>query len=111
MDGEGINMEVNLNIKDRITLISILPSTGKITDLVEVMDLVKLIKFSDEERKLVNLEEKDGRITWDISADTPKTYNINFAQVSIIKDTIKKMDDAGSISLNMLDTCLKFSKL
>lgn len=39
-------MEVNLNIKDRITLISILPSTGKITDLVEVMDLVKLIKFS-----------------------------------------------------------------
>lgn len=104
-------MEISLNIKDRITLISILPSTGKIADLVEIMDLVRLIKFSDEERKAVNLEEKDGRITWDVSADIPKTYDINFSQVSIVKDTIKKMDDAGSISLNMLDTCLKFSKL
>lgn len=104
-------MKISLNIKDRITLISILPSTGKIADLVEIMDLVRLIKFSDEERKAVNLEEKDGRITWDVSADIPKTYDINFSQVSIIKDTIKKMDDAGSISLNMLDTCLKFSKL
>ncbi len=104
-------MKISLNIKDRITLISILPSTGKIADLVEIMDLVRLIKFSDEERKAVNLEEKDGRITWDVSADIPKTYDINFSQVSIVKDTIKKMDDAGSISLNMLDTCLKFSKL
>lgn len=104
-------MKISLNIKDRITLISILPSTGKIADLVEIMDLVRLIKFSDEERKAVNLEEKDGRITWDVSADIPKTYDINFSQVSIVKDTIKKMDDAGSISLNMLDTCLKFSEL
>ena len=104
-------MKISLNIKDRITLISILPSTGKIADLVEIMDLVRLIKFSDEERKAVNLEEKDGRITWDVSADIPKTYDINFSQVSIVKDTIKKMDDAGRISLNMLDTCLKFSKL
>lgn len=104
-------MKISLNIKDRITLISILPSTGKIADLVEIMDLVRLIKFSDEERKAVNLEEKDGRITWDVSPDIPKTYDINFSQVSIVKDTIKKMDDAGSISLNMLDTCLKFSKL
>lgn len=108
---EAQQMKISLNIKDRITLISILPSTGKIADLVEIMDLVRLIKFSDEERKAVNLEEKDGRITWDVSADIPKTYDINFSQVSIVKDTIKKMDDAGSISLNMLDTCLKFSKL
>lgn len=43
-------MEISLNVVDRLTIISILPSSGKLTDLVEIFDLVKKLKFSDEEK-------------------------------------------------------------
>ena len=47
-------MEVNLNVKDRLTLITILPTQGKITELVEVMDLVRLIRLTEEEKSEIN---------------------------------------------------------
>ncbi len=105
------NMEVNLNVKDRLTLITILPTQGKITELVEVMDLVRLIRLTEEEKSEINYKEVDGRVLWDATKEAPRDFNISFEQVKIIKDSVKKLDDDGKVNLAILDTCLKFSKL
>lgn len=104
-------MKIGLNIKDRLTIISILPTQGKITELVDVMDLVKILKFSEEEKKLVDYIENNGKITWNIEKDKTRDFDVTVDQIRIIQSTIKKMDDAGEITLNILDTCLKFKDL
>lgn len=105
------NMTVELNVKDRLVLVSILPVQGKMTDLVEVIDLIRLIKLTDDEKTEIGYTEKEDRIFWDITKETPREFEINFEQLRIIKESIKKMDDEGKIDLSILNTCLKFSKL
>lgn len=105
------NMTVELNVKDRLVLVSILPVQGKMTDLVEVIDLIRLVKLTDDEKTEIGYTEKEGRIFWDITKETPREFEINFEQLRIIKESIKKMDDEGKIDLSILNTCLKFSKL
>lgn len=104
-------MIVNLNVRDRLVVISILPTNGKLTEMVEVMDLVKKIKFSEEERNEINYNEAEGKIQWDMSKDLGKDFDLNIDQIKIIQNSIKKLDDEGKIDLNLLDTCLKFNKL
>ena len=38
-------MKLNLSVRDRLTVIALLPNTGKMTDLVEIMELLKILKF------------------------------------------------------------------
>lgn len=104
-------MVINLNIKDRLTLISILPTSGKIVELVEVMEIVKMIKFSEEERQRVKYKEDNGRVYWDPSLDIGRDFEFTYEQVGIIKDAVKKLDEEDKVTLSTLDTCLKFSKL
>lgn len=104
-------MKIGINVKDRLTLLALLPSTGKMTDLVEIMDLIKLLKFGEEERQRIRYNEDGGRITWDMSKEESIEVDINFEQLRIIKTQIKQLDNEGKIDLTTLDTCLKFSKL
>lgn len=105
------NMKVELNIKDRLVLVSILPAQGKMTDLVEVIDLIKLIRLTDTEKAEIGYKENEGRIFWDVTKETPREFEINFEQLRIVKESIKKLDDEGKVDLSILNTCLKFSKL
>lgn len=104
-------MKIKLNTLDRLTLVYILPTTGSIQELVEVMDIVRLVKFTEDEKKAINYKEDNGRITWDVNSDVGKEIEFTFEQLKVIKDTISSLDKDGKITLNILDTCLKFSKL
>jgi hypothetical protein len=48
---------MKLSIKDRLTLIGLLPQEGTLTEMVEIYDLVRELKLSDEEREEVNYVE------------------------------------------------------
>lgn len=50
-------MKIEVSVRDRLTIIALLPSSGKMTDLVEVIDLVKLIKFTEEEKAEMDYKE------------------------------------------------------
>ena len=41
-------MKIELSILDRLTLIYILPTTGSIQELVDVMDIIRLVRFTEE---------------------------------------------------------------
>ncbi len=104
-------MEISLNVIDRLTIISILPSSGKLSDLVEIFDLVKKLKFSDEERKELGMVTNQEKVTWNLEKDIEKKFDISFEQLRIIKDKIKELDEKELINIASLETCLKFSKL
>lgn len=104
-------MVVNLNIKDRLTIISILPTSGKIIELVEVMEIVKMIKFSEGEKQEVKYKEDNGKVYWDPLLDVGKDFEFTYEQIGVIKGAIKKLDEEDKVTLSILDTCLKFNKL
>lgn len=104
-------MKIKVSVRDRLTIIALLPSSGRMTDLVEIIDLIKLIKFTDEEKVQIEYKEVDGKITWNPTKEVIKEIDINFEQLRIIKEQIKKLDEAEKIDLNTLDTCLRLSKL
>lgn len=104
-------MKIDLNVKDRLAIISILPTQGSITDLVEVMEIIKKIKFSEQEKQDLSFSEDNGKITWDMSLEKANSFDLSFEQVRLIKQTIDKLNEANKIDINILDTCLKFRSI
>lgn len=105
-------MKINLSVKDRLTLTTIVPSSGSMVELMEILELLKTIRFSDEEKKEINYRQsKSGLVEWDIEKESEKEFEINSEQIRIIKEVVSKLDEEKKITLSTLDTCLKFSKL
>lgn len=104
-------MEVNLNVRDRLAIIAMLPITGTIVEVGEILELVKLLRFSDEEKTKINYREADGKIIWDIANEESKDYNLNFEQIKILKQVVNKLDEEGKVDFNNYEICYKISKL
>lgn len=104
-------MKVNLNVKDRLALISLLPTNGTLVEMGEIFELVKLIKFSEEEKASIDYTEGDGKIYWNLSKESQREFELTFEQIKIIKKSVTKLDEDGKIDFSNYDVCYKFSKL
>ena len=93
---------MKLDIKNRLLLISILPQQGTLTEMVEIYDLVRELKLSDEEKGEVAYVENGNYIKWDYEKDLNKDIQINNTQLDIIKRAINKLDKEGKINLEMI---------
>ena len=93
---------MKLDIKNRLLLISILPQQGTLTEMVEIYDLVRELKLSDEEKGEVAYVENGNYIKWDYEKDLNKDIQINNTQLDIIKKAINKLDKEGKINLEMI---------
>lgn len=104
-------MKVNFNVKDRLTIINILPSTGTILEITNSMDIVKIIRFTEDEKNLLNYSEQDSKIYWDTSKEVNKEYNLTTEQIMLLKECVKKLDDIKHVDMNSIETCLKINSL
>ena len=102
---------MKLNIKNRLILLQILPSQGSLSEMVEIMDLAKLVKLSDEEKELIAYTENNGNITWNSDKDPNKDIPLNSDKIKILKEVINKLDSEKKISIAMLDLALEINKL
>lgn len=102
---------MKLNIKNRLILLQILPIQGSLSEMVEIMDLAKLVKLSDEEKELIAYTEDNGNITWDSDNDPNKDIPLNSDKIKILKDIINKLDSEKKISIAVLDLALEINKL
>lgn len=104
-------MELDLGVKDRLAIISMLPFNGTILEVSEILDLVKLLKFSDEEIKKINYREQDGKIMWDLDKEETRTFNLTFGQIQLLKKIVSKLDEEGKIDFNNFNICYRINKL
>lgn len=96
-----------LTIKDRLTIIGILPSEGNLCEMVDIYDLVKQLKLSDEEKALVCYSENGQAIKWDATKDPMKEIVFSNDQKDIFTKAVDKLDMEGKINLNQVETILK----
>lgn len=95
-----------MKIKDRLSLLQILPSQGSICEMVDAYDLARELKLSDEEKGDVNYIESGVNIKWDYKKDPDKEINISSDQYKLIMKEIDKLDQNKQIPLSMIELIL-----
>lgn len=95
-----------LNVKERLLLLSMLPSEGSLTQMVDVYDLVRELKLSDDEKKQIAFKEDSQSITWD--GDIEKEFTLSSDQISIVNSCIDKYDKEKRINIEYIPLILKF---
>lgn len=99
-------------IKERLILLQILPTQGSLSEMVDVMDLAKQLKLSDDEKKNVDYKESaDGRITWKTDNEPNKEFNLTNDQITLLKKVITDLDKQHKININMVDLAIKIQKI
>lgn len=81
-----------LNVLDRVTLLSILPEQGDYLTLKIVRKLRESLAFEEEEISRLNIQQADGRITWDATADEGKEISIGEKAQDIIVGCLEKLN-------------------
>ena len=86
-------VNMNLQVGERLVLLSILPQEGDFTTLKIVRGLRESLSFSEEEHKTYGFKQEDNMVFWATEKDTPKDVPIGEKATDIIVDALKKLND------------------
>jgi hypothetical protein len=70
--------------------------------MVDIYDLVRDLKLSEEEKGAISYIENCTYVKWDYDKDPNKDVNITSSQMDIIKKAIEKLDKENKINLEMV---------
>ena len=88
-------------------LIGLIPQEGTLSEMVDIYDLVRELKLSDEEKKLIDYKEGSLGASWNAEKDPNKDITINSGQYSIIWKGIERLDTEGKINIEQVPLILK----
>ena len=88
---------MELQVGERLVLLSLLPQEGDFTTLKIVRGLREDLSFNEEEHKTYNFREEDNFVFWDKEKDTPKDVPIGEKATDIIVDALKKLNEAKKL--------------
>lgn len=96
-----------MTIKERLSLLQILPTQGSVSEMVDVYDLARELKLSDEEKGDIGYVELGNSIKWDDSKDPNKDIKLTSDQHKLIMKQIDILDKQKQIPLAMIELILK----
>lgn len=102
---------MNLNVKDRVAIMEILPQTGNISEMIDTMEIVKKVRITKEEKDKIGYRELSHSISWDANLDEGKEVEFSFEELSILKAAVRKLDQEKRVNAANLDICLKINSL
>lgn len=102
---------MNLSINDRLAIIQLLPTTGSLTEVVDIIEIIKKVRVGQEEKDLLKFKETPESILWDSSLDSGKEIVFTHEEVAILKDAVKILDSKRLITFSNVDICLKIKNL
>jgi hypothetical protein len=89
---------MKLSVKDRIVLLGILPATGDFLTLKIVRQLREELSFTEEETKILNLQNDGQQVKWDAEADPMKDVQIGEKATDLIVASLKKLDEKKELT-------------
>lgn len=93
---------MNLNVKERLLLLGILPQEGTLSQMVDIYELAKELKLNDDEKSQMGFIENGTYMKWDDEKDPNKDINISSDQMKIIQDTIHDLDNKHKINIELI---------
>lgn len=102
---------MNLKIKDRIAIIQMLPQSGSLSEMVDIMEIVKKSRLTAQEKLDVDFKETANSAMWNIAKDLGVDVNFTLDELSVLKAAVKKLDLEKGITANNLEICLQINSL
>ena len=84
---------MELQISERLVLLSILPMEGDFTTLKIVRELRESLSFNEEEHEKHNFRQEGSKTFWDNDTGELKEIPIGEKATDIIVDALKKLND------------------
>ena len=98
---------MKLTIKDRLTIIGMLPQEGTLMEMTDIYDLVRNLKLTDKEKLDTEYKEEGQNIIWNQQKDPNRDIQITSDQKAIFMKAVDNLDKEGKISLGQIETILK----
>lgn len=95
--------DFELNAKNRIILLNVLPAQGDITTLRLVLELRKSLSFTEQEHKDLGIKSTGTATTWDLTNDVAKSFPIGPVMLKLIQRELKKLDDGKTLGIEQVD--------
>lgn len=92
-----------MTIKERLSLLQILPTQGSISEMVDIYDLARELKLNDDEKRQVEYVEAGNNIKWNYEKDPNKEINLSSSQYKIVMNQIDNLDKQKQIPLSMIE--------
>jgi hypothetical protein len=96
--------KIDLDVPARLALFGALPRRGRYDELMTIAGLQGLLKLSDEEKLRAGLvEQDDGSVLFNPQANFAAAYELTKEQIGMVEKTLKALDEAASLPVEMLD--------
>ena len=103
---------MNLNVKDRIGISSIVPYNGNMEHQKLVKSILEKAALTEEEKHKVEWRrERNGMVTFSADKNFEKEVSFTTKELALLKDQVKNLDEKGAISQDNLDICEKINTL
>lgn len=102
---------MKLTVKDRIILLNILPCQGSILQISNTIDCSKILALNEQEKEEFGYTDDGQRATWNPEIDTTKEVELKHEHVSLLKESIQKIDEAGTVTIDQYQTFVKIKQL
>ena len=104
---------MKLNVLERVTLMSILPSESNFTTLKIVRELQSDLGFNEEELKRYKIRQEGSQMFWDPEEDVKEQKDIKIGEkaADIIVGALKELDSSKKLSQQHLSLYEKFIKV
>lgn len=88
---------MELQIIDRINILSMLPQQGTFSEMIHIDSINKLVNISSDEATEINLTTEGEQIRWDATKEKPLTVKFNKEQKKVLDSIFDKIQEADSV--------------
>ena len=100
---------MKLDVRERLTLLDILPREGDFTTIKIVRELREQLSFSAEEHESYAFKHtEDGQLTWAVDAEQDRDFIFPTMARRIIEDALQKADKGKKLTVDHVSTYEKF---
>lgn len=99
---------MKLSVAERLTILGVLPQKGKYDTLIHAKAIREAVAISSDEAEAIELEAKEGGLTWDGEKAEEKDIEFNAKQAGIIADALDEMNEKGELTAQHISCYEKF---
>lgn len=94
-----------LKIKDRNAIVSMLPKSASMVDMILSRSIYNMVSFDSSDVEAFDLKHDADLLTWNAEKDTGKDYQFNSRELEFLKRLVADLDSARQITPDNLDVC------